>query len=305
MKKYFPLIALFLFLPRPAPAQATQFYLEESLNKWKVKIYVIGDAQAKQAVQDSLYRAVDAAKTAYDRLDAANPAGELGLINQKKIEDRYTVSPELARAVDAGLTVSRWTKGFFDITFDSTQPDYKKMAVNVKDNEIKLKDFGMVIDLRHLLRGFLADTIVQSLNNDGWKNSFVKIGNAFVAKGNDATGPWKVPIVVPTEKLAKRALFYKATDLAAATVTTDGGSLQIINPKTRQPAASDLKSATIFTDSAAMAEGLATAIYVMGLEEGKKFLHANKNLKAVLVDAQGNLIFIPEFKKPGEKPASP
>ncbi|MDO8527380.1 MAG: FAD:protein FMN transferase [Deltaproteobacteria bacterium] len=290
--------ALLICLPRLVFAQATQFYLEDSIaDKWKVKIYVIGEAQAKTQIQESLYSAMDHAKLTYDKLDADNPSSELGSINQKKIKDNYMVSPELARAVAIGLDVSRWTDGYFDITFDSEEPNYKKVDVKLKDNELKIKEYNLVINLRYMLPGFLADQIADEMNTAGWKNCLVKVGDMFVARGNDINGPWRVPVVTPTEKYAKRALFYKATDVAASTVTTNSGPINIINPKTKSGTNSDLKSVTIFTVSAAKAEALATGIYVMGMANGKTFLAKNKNLRAVLGDMQGNLTFIPDYKQ--------
>ncbi|MDO8519717.1 MAG: FAD:protein FMN transferase [Deltaproteobacteria bacterium] len=291
MKKIFFAFVLIL-LPQWALAQATPFYMEDNINNQiKVKIYVVGDASAKTQIQEALYASVDHAKAVAAKLNANDPTSELGAINQKKTKGEYMVSEELAKAVEIGLAVSNWTHGFFDITFDSIIPNHKKIGINRKNNALKIKDYNMVIDLRYMLKGFLADQIAEDLNNAGWKNCFVKVGNEYVARGNDVNEPWKIPVVTPNSKLAKRVLLYKASDVGSGTSTYNDS---IVDPKTKSAATSDLQSVTVFTQTAAKAEGLATAVYVMGSVEGKKFLEKNKNLRAVFADSEGKFTPIPE-----------
>lgn len=276
MKKLF-LSFLVLLFSESAFAQATQFYLEDILDdKSKVKIYVVGDAAAKTQIQEALYRAVDHARETAKKLDAGNAAGELSGINQKKTGGNFMVSEELAKAVAAGIHVAEWTK----------ESGFKNVKVNEKNNEIKIGAKDVTLDLHNILRGFLADLMAGDLTKAGWKNCLIKLGNAFIAKGNDVKGPWKIPIIVPADKLAKRAFYYKATNVGAATLSVADGD----------KAPSNLKSTTVFANDAAKALGLATAIYGMGEEEGKKFLEKNKGLRAVLVNSEGKITHIPEYK---------
>ncbi|MDP2599617.1 MAG: FAD:protein FMN transferase [Deltaproteobacteria bacterium] len=282
----------------PAFAQATQFMLEDTVGgKYKIKIYVVGDVQARNQIQESLYKAVDHASATSKKIDANDPSGELGAINAKQAKGEYMVSPELAEAINDGWEASEWTKGLYDITYASAQGSYKDVKIKTKTNELKIKKDGILINLDYIARGVLADQIADDMNNAGWKNVLVKLEDVFVARGNDVNGPWKVPIITPTDKLAKRALYYKATDVAAASVTTNRGPIRIIDGKTKQLAQSDLRSVTLFMANAAKAEGLAAGIYVMGLHKGKEFILKYPYLRSVLGDTQGQLIFVPEFKQ--------
>jgi len=279
-------------------AQATQFLLEDTVgSKYKIKIYVVGDQQARNQIQESLYKAVDHASATFKKIEAHNPNGELGAINAKKARGEYMVSPELAKAINDGWETSEWTKGLYDIAYESPEGSYKDIKIKTKTNELKIKRDGILINLNYIARGVLGDQIADDMNDAGWKNVLVKLEDVFVARGNDVNGPWKVPIITPTSKLAKRALYYKATDVAAASVTTNRGPIDIIDGKTKEPAQSDLRSVSIFMVNAAKAEGLAAGIYVMGLHHGKNFILKYPYLRAILGDTQGELTFVPEFKQ--------
>lgn len=291
------LMTLLVLLPKIASAQATQFLLEDKIGgKFTAKIYVVGDAGAKNQIQESLYKSMDHANATFKKLDITNPNSELGAINAKKVSGVYMVSPELAQAINDGWEASEWTKGLFDITYESPKGSYKDIKIKTKTNELKIKQDGIIINLGYILRGVLGNQIADDLNAGGWKNVLVKIEDVFVARGNDVNGVWRVPIITPTEKFAKRALYYKATDLSAATLTTNRGPINIVDGETKQQAQSDLKSVSIFLANAAKAEGLACGVYVMGLQKGKDFILKYPDLRAVLADTQGQLTFVPEFK---------
>lgn len=259
-------------------AQATQFYIEDDIGAGhKARIYVVGEPQAKEAVQEALYAAIDHARAALTKMES-----ELVSINQKGSQGKHMVSPELARAVAAGVELGRKTNGLVDIT---TNGNYTKIKANMRSNTIKIGEGNVPLNLDPILKGFLSDLIADDLHAAGWTNCLVKIGNVYVTRGNDATAPWRIPVVVPSERIAKRVLYYQAKGAKAAGATWSG-------PKEATGGAG-LNSVTVFSASGADSEGLANAVLKMGMEEGKKFLARNKNLSAILVDSDGKLTNIP------------
>lgn len=273
MKKLFLTIIATGFVATTLFAQATQFYLEDNLgDNLQARIYLVAQPQAKAQVQEALYTAVDHARQALTTIQQ-----ELTGVQQKS--GSFMISAELAKAIDAGLTLSRKTNGLFNIT---TSGDYKQIKVSTKSNSLKLK--GTVqIDLDPILKGYLADQIANDLVQAGWANCLVKIGQVYVTRGNDTNAPWRIPVVIPSEKIAKRVLYYKTKQIQAAGATWSA-------PPTESP---ELKSVTIFSSSGADSEALANAVFKMGMETGKKFLARNRNLSAIFVDHQGNLTNIP------------
>ncbi|MBI4124567.1 MAG: FAD:protein FMN transferase [Deltaproteobacteria bacterium] len=262
----------------PLHAQSTQFYIEDDIGTGhKARIYLVGQPQAKAMVQEALYAAIDHARAATAKMES-----ELTAINQQKGQGKHMVSPELASAVAAGLELGSKTNGLVDITGVG---NYKRIQANLRSNTLKIKADNVQLNLEPILNGFLADLIANDLSAAGWGNCLVKIGNVYVTRGNDASAPWRIPVVVPSEKIAKRVLYYQAKQEKAAGATGQVGK--------EISAGAGLNSVTIFSASGADSEGLAAAVLKMGMEEGKKFLARNKNLSAIFVDSQGNLTNVP------------
>lgn len=279
MTKRFLLISSLLFLvSRLLHAQATQFYIEDEVGGGhEARVYVVGQPQAKAMVQEALYAAIDHAREALTKMES-----EVADINQKGGKGKQLVSPELAKAVAAGVALGEKTNGLVDITGNG---NYKKIDVSIRSNSLTIKADQVQLNLKPMLKGFLADLIADDLTASGWANCLVKIENVYVTRGNDANAPWRIPVVVPSDKTAKRVLYYQAKHDKAAGAT--GSSRQDAS------ASADLNSVTIFSASGADSEGLANAVLKMGLEDGKKFLARNRKLSAIFIDSAGNLTNVP------------
>lgn len=275
-------------IPQVVFAQATQFYLEDRLTRdWKTRIYVVADVHAKTQIQSSLYRAVDHARETGGKFNADQLDSELGRINAAGHKGSFMVSRELAQAIAAGLKAAKMTRGAFDIV--SRGGNYRSVGIRAKTGELTLKQDGIRIDLKNIARGVLADIIAEDLLKEGWQNLLVKVDTVFVTRGSDAVGPWKVPVMTPSNKLAARMLFYKAVgDVSASTFPSSTRSNGLL-------ATPDLLSATIFGTSGAEAEALSVALYGMGDAQAHRFLKKNKHLRAVLEDGSGNLQHIPDW----------
>ena len=275
MKRYRAMTAMMLLAMTTAFAQSSQFYLEDKLGEGlQTRIYLSANPEAKSQVQEALYAAVDHARDSLNKMQT-----ELDGINQKKVKDNFMISEELAKAIQAGLNLCEKTEGRFDIT---TGGSYKKIKVDTKNNSLKITADGMQINLQPMLKGFLADLIADDLAKAGWGNALVKIAGVTVTRGNNDHTPWTIPVLVPSEKVAKRVFYYKTKQEQAAGATSPPAS-----------GMSDLKSVTIFSKTGADSEGLAATVLNMGMEEGKKFMAQNKNLGAVFIDSQDNLTHVP------------
>ena len=63
----------------------------------------------------------------------------------------------------------------------------------------------------------------------------------------------------------------------------------ILDPRTAAPAKSDVSSVTVVCSSATRADAFATALYIMGLEEGLAFVNQKDDLEALFVTKQGKI----------------
>lgn len=128
------------------------------------------------------------------------------------------------------------------------------------------------------IRGCLADIIMENLLREGWKDSFLDLGGVFIARGRDFNGPWKIPVVDKTTAHARRAFFYKASNVSAATVE-------------KNQAGSEIKSVTVFLEGEACdAQRLASAASETDLGKAKKILKTGGAVRYVLIDQSGNFL---------------
>ena len=61
-----------------------------------------------------------------------------------------------------------------------------------------------------------------------------------------------------------------------------------MHPTTGKPIATDVLSATVVAENAALADAYATVFLILGKENGLKFLEEHKNLGVLLIYVDGN-----------------
>jgi len=130
----------------------------------------------------------------------------------------------------------------------------------------------------------------------------IEIGGEVRAKGTKAGAHWRIGIDKPTDNNYSPGqtlqAIIKISDKALATsgnyrkfFVEDGIKYShTIDPRTGYPVKNRLLSATIIADDCTMADGIATACMVMGLDNSIEFMKNNPQLSAYLVfsDNEGN-----------------
>ena len=133
------------------------------------------------------------------------------------------------------------------------------------------------ITLGAIAKGYGADLIARTLEKHGITNYLVEIGGDLLAHGvNEYGKPWQIGIEKPDEKGRSIQLIVPVRDMGMATsgdyrnfIDVDGTRLShIIDPKTGHPVTHNLASVTVLADSGMRADGLATALLVLGPKEG-------------------------------------
>jgi thiamine biosynthesis lipoprotein len=151
-------------------------------------------------------------------------------------------------------------------------------------------------DVSGLAPGYAADLVVAALERRGLTDFLVDVGGEFVARGHNADGrPWQVAVERPDESSRQSGRVVPLTNAALATSgdyrnyrEVDGRRVtHIIDPRTAEPIAHALASVTVIDARAVRADGLATALMVLGPDEGMS-LATRLGLPAVfLVRAPG------------------
>jgi thiamine biosynthesis lipoprotein len=137
---------------------------------------------------------------------------------------------------------------------------------------------NVTLDLASIAKGYGVDAVATLLRENGFSNFLVEIGGEVFAAGVRKDGkPWRVGINLP-EKNAAPTEIYRSLPLREQALATSGDYRNffevsgiryshIIDPATGYPVANGVVSASVVADNCTIADGLATAILVMGHEK--------------------------------------
>ncbi len=241
-------------------------------------------------------------------------------INRKAGTNAVNVDKELLMLIKRSLMISKLTSGAFDISYASmdkiwrydgsmkklpSQEDieasiskvgYKNIIINEENSTVFLKLAGMKIGFGGIGKGFAADQAKKVLISKGVSGGIINASGDMNTWGKQANGEdWQIAITNPFNKEHSFGLF-PISNRAVVTsgdyekfVELEGKKYShIIDPRTGYPA-SGIVSATIFADSAEMADALATSMIVMGHEVGIDLINQIPNTDCILVDNKGNV----------------
>lgn len=246
---------------------------------------------------------------------------ETNLINRNAGLDPVVVSAETFDLIERSLRISQVTQGAFDITYGSIDkrlwnfdqhmtslPDketaknmvrlinYRNVILDREKSTVFLKERGMRIGFGGIGKGYAAERAKLIMKQQGVESGVVNASGDLTAWGLQPNGkPWTVGIANPE---AKHEVFsyMSITDMAVATsgnyekfVMIDGRKYShTINPRTGLPV-TGIKSVTIITTNAEIADAMATPIMIMGIRTGLDMIDQIKNIEAVIIDDQDRM----------------
>jgi FAD:protein FMN transferase len=173
---------------------------------------------------------------------------------------------------------------------------------------------GSQLDFGAIAQGYAVDAICALLERWGVRNYFVELGGELRTHGQHPDGRgWRVGIEKPEANAGTDGEIQARILLNDAALATSGNYrnvrvqegktiAHILNPRTGYPALSSLLSVSVVAGDATTADAYATALIVMGLDEGLRFVEARKGLHAYFIakDSSGNAI---EKRSSGFPPA--
>lgn len=259
------------------------------------------------------------AKTEINRIEKLisswDPNSETSQINKNAGIQPIKVSQELFNLVERSIKISELTAGAFDISYASMdriwkfdgsmtrKPDansiqasvlkvnYKNIILNKEQKTVFLKEKGMKIGFGAIGKGYAADKAKSLLLKMGIKNGMVNAGGDLIAWGKPVDAPnWRVGIASPKEH--DQIIGWLATNAAAIVTSGDYEKFvifdgvryaHIINPKTGYPT-TGVKSVTIVSPITEFGDALATAVFVLGLENGLSLVNQLKGVECLIID---------------------
>jgi thiamine biosynthesis lipoprotein len=284
-----------------------------------VKLYDIDagvDADALRSEIDILLERIN------DRMSTWQPDSELSRFNKSREPGWFSVSAETAHVVTAAEAISALSDGAFDVTVgpvvnlwgfgpdgnDNGTPSqrqietamqrvgYRQLTVRAFPSALRKQHADMYVDLSAIAKGFAVDEVARLLDERRISSYLVEIGGELRARGSKRDGSaWKVAIEQPLPGERSAQSIVALRDMAIATsgdyrnYVEKGGRRysHTIDPRTGRPIAHGLASVSVITASAMRADALATAIMVMGPDEGYR-LAQRESLAVQLIIRSGD-----------------
>ena len=150
---------------------------------------------------------------------------------------------------------------------------------------------ALYVDLSTIAKGYAVDQLAELLGTHEITNFLVEIGGEMRLSGIKASGtPWKIAIEKPeTDQRSVQKIISIGTNAVATSgdyrnyYETDGVRYShLINPNTGYPISHNLVSVTVIHPSSMTADGMATALNVMGKEKALA-LAENFNIAVLLI----------------------
>ena len=162
---------------------------------------------------------------------------------------------------------------------------------------MRKNDPFVTLDLASIAKGYGVDAISRVLEENEFENFLVEIGGEVYARGHRKDGKaWRVGINRPDRGAALDDV-YKAVALTDQAMATSGDYRiffqvgdrfysHILDPRTGWPETSGVVSATVVAANCTVADGLATALMVMGPEKGVALVNRLPMVECLIVVRQ-------------------
>ncbi len=244
---------------------------------------------------------------------------EISEVNREAAKHPVKISRELFDLLRESVRYSELTGGAFDITYASVgylydfkkgvHPDakaikdalpginWKKMVLDEQHLTVFFQREGMRIDLGGIAKGHSVDKGIEVLRKLGITRAMVNAGGDTRIIGDRFGRPWVVGVRDPDHE-GKTFLKLPLTDTAFSTsgdyeryFDEDGKRYHhIIDPKTGD-SARKVRSVTIIAPTATRTDALTKSVFIMGAEEGIRFINTLSDVDAVAVTPEGKVLY--------------
>ena len=153
---------------------------------------------------------------------------------------------------------------------------------------------AVTLDLSSIAKGFGVDAVADLIRENGYRQFLVEIGGEVLAEGVRKDGkPWVVGISRPLPD-ASPGNVYRALALSGGAMATSGDYRlffeldgvrysHIIDPRTGYPVRNKVVSASVVAPDCTLADGLATALMVMGPIDGLTLVNRLPNVECLII----------------------
>lgn len=242
------------------------------------------------------------------------------------------LSQDLASLTETGLYYSQLSQGAFDLTiaplsslwdFTAEEPsvpdeavlksalplvDYQQISLSSSGSQsyITFSKPGMGLDLGAIAKGYIADRLKDYLLSQGVKSALINLGGNILCVGEKPDGsPFTVGIQRP---FANQNETIATLDIRDLSVVSSGvyercfwqeGTFyhHLLDPKTGYPYHSRLVSVTIISENSVDGDGLSTACFALGLEEGLALLNNLEGVHGIFITEDSQIYYTEGFSE--------
>jgi len=249
----------------------------------------IDDTRRRLAISDDFYRVMLAAKQIYEISEGAWDGTLAPIVDLWGFgpSGRSNSVPSIPSASDIEAQLVHVGFNQIDISDDRT---------------IRKKNPRVTLDLNSIAKGYAADCIAAVLTASGVDNLLAEVGGETVARGARMDGgPWRVGINVPRPDAPVDSI-YRTLTLTDKGLATSGDYRNffeidgvryshVFNPRTGYPVSSGIVSVSVVAPTCVVADGLATALMVLGADRALALVNALAEAECMLVvsDSDGRL----------------
>ncbi len=165
-------------------------------------------------------------------------------------------------------------------------------TISIDGTNISVAQNGVKIDLGGIAKGYAADKAVEIYKKYGIESALLNLGGNVYAYGKRQDGKdYRIGIRDPLGNEGDTAAIVTVSDTSVVTsgvyeryfVENGVTYHHIFDPKTGYPANNGLVSVTIVCKNSMKADGLSTALFVMGLDKGLEFANEQPDIQAVFI----------------------
>jgi thiamine biosynthesis lipoprotein len=271
------------------------------------------DAEKLQQEVDVLLVEINKLMSTYD------PDSELSQFNQWQSTEPFSLSGETLFVLREAKRLGAMSHGVLDVTVGplvnlwgfgpQAKPDKKPSAQTVAavkaktgldklillDDGARKTDPDLYVDLSTIAKGYGVDVVAELLEQYNLVNYLVEIGGEMRVAGHKATGDqWRIAVEKP---ISSERSVQEIISIGNNAIATSGDYRNyfeeqgvryshLIDPRTGSPISHNLVAVTVVHPSSMTADGLATALVVMGKDAALSL--AQQNALAVLLITKEN-----------------
>lgn len=315
--------------PETVASNGDSYLMEVSRSAMACEFQAYLRAESGSTDVDAAISGLDLVADLERQLTVYRDDSEIARLNRLAGVRPVVLESELFELLKRGLELSEETQGAFDFTAGALvkawgfyrrqgafpNPEELKLALSkVNFRQVRLDDtnrecflegLGMEINLGAIGKGYALDRWSRHLREHGAKQFILHGGNSSVlAQGNRAGGDnpsdpgWRVRLrhpLFPDRVLGEIQLVNQALGTSGAGnqffYHQDKRYGHILDPRTGYPAEGVL-SASVIAPTAAIADAMSTAFYVMGMRGARDYCQNHAEIGAIIVIPNGSDISI-------------